>query len=54
MCFNREGAFSMLNGGLQKLVHKGTYLGSDVSSSENDVDMCEAKAGVSMDVLSII
>ena len=44
MCFNREGAISSLNEGTLKLVDKFPYLGSSVSSTESDINMCQAKA----------
>ena len=37
MCFNQRGDISTLNGGSLKLVDKFTYLGSCVSSTENDI-----------------
>ena len=36
-CFNQRGDISILNGGSLKLVDKFTYLGSSVSSTENDI-----------------
>ena len=39
MCFNYEGAVFNLNSGSLKLVNKITYLGSSVSSTENDINM---------------
>ena len=38
MCFNQRGDISTLKGGPLKLVDKLTYLGSSVSSSENDIN----------------
>ena len=37
MCFNQTGDISTLNGSSLKLVDKFTYLGSSVSSTENDI-----------------
>ena len=52
MCFNLEGEITTLNGGSLKLVDK--YLGSNVSSIENDINMCLAKAWIAIDRLSSI
>ena len=38
MCFNQTGDISTLNGYALKLVHKFTYLGSSVSSTESDIE----------------
>ena len=38
MCFNQRGDISTLNGGSLKLVDKFPYLGSSVSSTENDMN----------------
>ena len=53
-CLNREGFISTLNGGSLKLVGKFTYLGSSVSSIENDVNIRLAKVWTAIDRLSII
>ena len=53
MRFNQKGDISTLNGGSMKLVGKFTYLESSLSSTENDINMRLAKAGVSTDMLSI-
>ena len=42
-CFNQRGNISTLNGGSQKLVDKFAYLGSCVSSTENDINTRLAK-----------
>ena len=39
MCFKWEGAISILNGWPLKSVDKFTYLGSNISSIENDVNI---------------
>ena len=39
-CFKREWAISTLSGENLKIVVKFTYLGSSVSSTENDVNIC--------------
>ena len=44
MCFNWRGDISTVNGSSLKLVDKFTYLGSSVSSTENDVNMRLTKA----------
>ena len=54
MCFNQRGNISTLNGGPLKLVNKFTYLGSRVSSTENDINTWLAKAWTAIDRLSII
>ena len=54
MCFNQKGDISTLNGGSLKLVDKFTYLGSRVSSSKRDINMCPAKAWTAIDRLSLI
>ena len=53
-CFNREGVITTLNGGPLKLVHKFTYLSSNISSTEIDVNMRLAKAWTAIDRLSIL
>ena len=45
---------SSLNGGSLKLVDKFTYLGSSISSTENDIAMRPAKAWTAVDKLSIL
>ena len=45
---------STLKGGPLKLVHKFTYLGSSVSSTEEDTNMQLAKAWTAIDRLSVI
>ena len=52
MCFNWEGAISTLIGGPLKLFDKFTYLGSSVSSTENDVNI--VKVWTAIDRLPII
>ena len=44
MCFNQRGDISTLNGGPLKIVDKFTYLGSSVSSTENDINTQLEKA----------
>ena len=44
MCFNQTGDISTQNDSSLKLVDKFTYLGSSVSSTENDIDTRLAKA----------
>ena len=38
MCFNQRGDTYTLHGGSLKLVDKFTYLGSSISSTENDIN----------------
>ena len=44
LCFNQTGDISTLNGSYLKLVDKFTYLGSSVSSIENDINTRLEKA----------
>ena len=54
MCFNQRGDISKINGGSLKLVDVFTYLGSNVSSTENDINMQLAKTWIAIDKLSVI
>ena len=54
MCFNQRGDISTLNGSSLKLVNKFTYLGSDVSSTEKDVNTRLVKEWTAIDRLSVI
>ena len=54
MCYNKKGDISSLNGGSLKLLDKFNYLGSRISSNENDINMGLAKAWIAIDMLSII
>ena len=54
MSFIRERAISTRNGGPQKLVDKFTYLVSNVSSTERDVNMRLAKTWTAINRLLII
>ena len=54
MCFNQKGDISTLDGTSLRLVDKFTYLGSSVSSTENDIDTRLTKAWTAIDRLSII
>ena len=54
VCFNQKEDISILNGGSLKSVDKFTYLGSSVSSTENDIYMHLAKAWIAIDRLLII
>ena len=51
MCLNQRDDISTLKGGPLKLVDKFTYLGSSVSSTENDMNTRLAKAWIAMDRL---
>ena len=53
MSFTQKGDFATLNGGSLKLVSKFICLGSDVSSTENDINVRLAKAWTAIDRLSI-
>ena len=54
MCFHQKGDISTLNRGSLKLVDKFTYLGSSVSSIENDINVQLGKAWTAIEMLSII
>ena len=54
MCFNQIGDISTLKGTSLKLVDKLTYLGSNVSSTEEDIDTRLTKVWAAIDKLSII
>ncbi len=44
MCYNQTGNITTLDGASLRLVDKFTYLGSSVSSTENDIDTRLTKA----------
>ena len=52
--FNQKGDISTLNSSSLKLVDKFMYLGSCISSTENDINMCLVKAWTVINRLSII
>ena len=54
MCYNQTGNIATLDGASLKLVDKFTYLGSSVSSTENDIDTRLTKAWTAIDRFSII
>ena len=54
VCFNQRGDISTLNVGSLKPVVKFTYLVSNMSSTENDINMWLAKAWTVIDSLSVI
>ena len=54
MCYNQMGNITTLDGASLRLVDKFTYLGSSVSSTENDIDTRLTKAWTAIDRLSII
>ena len=54
MCFNQIGDISSLDRTSLKLVDKFTYQGSNVSSTEKDIDTRLTKAWTAIDKLSII
>ena len=54
ICFNQSGDISTPNGGSLKLVDKLTYLGSSISSTENDISTRLAKPWTATDRLSVI
>ena len=53
MCFKQEVIFT-LSGKLLKLVDKFTYLDSNILLTENNINMCLAKAWTAIDRLLII
>ena len=54
ICYNQTGDITTLDGTSLKLVDKFTYLGSSVSSIEEDIDTRLTKAWTAIDKLSII
>ena len=54
MCFNQADDISTLDGTSLKLVDKFTYLGSSISSTENDIDTRLTKTWTAIDKLSVI
>ena len=54
MCYNQTGNITTLDGASLRLVDEFTYLGSSVSSTENDIDTRLTKAWTAIDRLSII
>ena len=54
MCFNQTDDIFTLNDSSLKLVDKFTCLGSNVSPTENDINMRLAKAWTAIDRLSVI
>ena len=54
MCYNQTGDISTLDGTPLKLIDKFSYLGSSVSSTENDINMRLTKAWTAINRLSII
>ena len=54
MCFNQRSEISTRNGRSLKLVDKFPYLGSSISSTENDITTRIEKAWTAIDSLSVI
>ena len=54
MCYNQTGDITTLDRASLKLVDKFTYPGSNVTSTEKDIDMWLTKACTAIDRLSII
>ena len=54
MCYNQTGDISTLDGTSLKLVDKFTYQGSNVSSTEKDIDTWLTKAWTAINKLSVI
>ena len=54
MCYNQTGNITTLDGASLRLVDKFTYLGSSVSSTENDIDTRLTKSWMAIDRLSVI
>ena len=53
-CFNQRGNISTLKCGPLKLMDKYTFLGSSVSSTENDINMRLAVVWTAIDRLSVM
>ena len=53
MYFNQKGVISTLNDTSLKLGEKFTYLGSSVSFTERDINMCLAKAWTAFDHMEV-
>ena len=54
MCFKQKGAISTLSGQPKKFEDQFTYLGSNISSTESDVNKCLEKVWNTIDWLYII
>ena len=54
MYFKQEGAISTLSGKALKLINQFAYLGSNISSTENDVNISIVKAWTAIECLSIV
>ena len=54
VCLNKKGDISTLVGGPLKLVDKFTYLGSSISSTENDINMQLTKAWAAINRISVM
>ena len=54
VCLNQNGASYSLNGKPLQLVHQFIYLGSNISSTESDVNIYIGKAWPAIDRLKII
>ena len=54
MCFDQKGDIFILKGISLKLEDKFIYLGSSISSSENDINMQLVKAWTAINRLSIL
>ena len=54
MCYDQTGDISTLDGTSLKLVDKFTYLGSNVSSTEKNIETRLTKAWIAIDRISII
>ena len=53
-CFKQDGAISTLNGNSQKLFDHLTYLGSNISFTESDINICMGKTWTAIYSMSII
>ena len=51
ICLNHKGDISTLSRGSMKLIDKFTYLGSSISSTENDINIQQAKVWIAIDSL---
>ena len=52
MCFNQNDVIASLNGKPLKSVYQFIYLGSNISSTDNNVNICIGKAWIAIDRLT--
>ena len=54
MCFNQEGVISSINSNPLKLIDQFIFLNSNISSTENYVNICIGKAWTTINMLTAI